>query len=140
MDKFRNLNIIVEGTKKDSISLSNPSSSQTSTLIAYRPNYNDYHNSGLGAVFFNIQKIFTCTSGIRDYEPVCSVFTREEEGFRKGNAFIAAADIGNNMDIFGGNSVVAVAIQNCSEFTTDCFSSYLQSEVVCMLPRDSCAP
>jgi hypothetical protein len=138
MDGSRNLRIFVEGEQKDSISLSDPSASQTSTLLAYRPKYPDYHDSGLAGLFVNIQEVFTCTGSITNYEPVCSIFTREEDGFRKGNAWIQAADIGNNIVVFGGNSVWGVAAQNCPEFTNACFSNYLQIEVVCMLPRCEC--
>ena len=138
MDGSRNIRLFVEGEQKDSISLSDPSASQTSTLLAYRPNYNDHHNSGLAGLFVKIQEVFPCTSAITQYEPVCDIFTREEDGFRKGNAWIQAADIGNDIEVFGGASVWGVAAQNCPEFTPECFSNSLQIEVVCMLPRCEC--
>ena len=102
----------MEGEKKDSISISDPSVSQTSTLLAYRPRYNDMHDSNLAGLFVNIQQVFTCTSTIPDYVPVCDIFTREEDGFRKGNAFIQAADNGNSVGVFGRASVWGVAVQN----------------------------
>ena len=138
VDKSRNVRLFVEGEQKDSISLSDPSVSQTSTLLAYRPKYHDLHDSNLAGLFVKIQEVFTCTSTITDYEPVCDIFTREEDGFRKGNAFIQAADNGNNIGVFGGASVWGVAVQNCPEFTNNCFPNYLQFEVVCMLPRCEC--
>ena len=138
VDPSRNVRLLIEGEIKDSISISDPSASQTSTLLAYRPNFNDVHNSGLAGLFVNIQEVFTCTSVITEYEPVCDIFTREEDGFRKGNAFIQAADNGNNINVFSGKSVWGVAVQNCPEFTTACFANYLQIEVVCMLPRCQC--
>ena len=138
MDSSRNLRLFVEGEKKDSISLSDPSAAKTSTLLAYRPKFNDLQNSGLAGLFVNIQEVFPCTNTIAEYEPVCSIFTREEDGFRKGNAWIEAADIGNNINVFSGKSVWGVAVQNCPEFTTACFANYMQIEVVCMLPRCEC--
>ena len=138
LDGSRNVRLFVEGEQKDSISLRNPSSSQTSALLAYRPNYNDYHESGLGALFVSVQDVFTCTAEITNWEPVCNIFTREEDGFRKGNAFIQAADNGIAIPVFGGKSVWGVAVQNCPEFNNECLSNYLQFEVVCMLPRCQC--
>ena len=138
MGASRNVRLLVEGKQKDSISLSNPSKSQTSSLLAYRPKYNDFHKSGLAGLFVNVQEVFTCTAGIKDWEPVCDIFTREEDGFRKGNAFIQAADMGNNILVFGGKSVWGVAVQNCPELNNGCFPNYLHFEVVCMLPRCQC--
>ena len=137
MDESRKLSIKVEGNTLDSVSLIDPSTSKTSTILAYRPKYADYHSSNLAAIFVNIKKVFPCTEGISDYEPVCHAFTREEDGFRKGKAFIEAGDIGNNLKVFS-TSVYALAIQDCPELIDDCLPKYLQTEVVCMLPRCSC--
>ena len=54
----------------------NPSTSSTSSnnLLAYCPNFADYHTSGLAAIFVNIQGIFPCLSG-RISGPICKVFT-----------------------------------------------------------------
>ena len=138
VDTSRNVRLFIEGEKMDSVSLSDPSASQTSTLLAYRPNYNDRHESGLAGLFVNIQEVFPCTSATTGYEPVCNIFTREEDGFRKGNAWIQAGDIGNHIRVFGHKLVWGVAVQNCPEFTPECFSNSLQIEVVCMLPRCEC--
>ena len=139
MDGSRNVRLVVEGEEKDSISLGDPSSSQTSTLLAYEPNYNDYHNSGLAGLFVNIKEVFPCTEKISgNYEPVCKIFTREEDGFRGGKAFIEAGDIGNNIKVFSGSSVYALAVQDCKELDGSCFPNYMQTEVVCMLPRCEC--
>ena len=72
----RDVRLILEGKVKDSINLANPSDPQTSTLLAYRPQYGDYHDSGLAALFVKIQEVFPCTQTITNYEPVCSTFTR----------------------------------------------------------------
>ena len=139
VDGSRNVRLFLEGEQKDSISLSDPAASKTSTLLAYRPNYADYHSSGLAGLFVNIKSVLTCTSSITSYEPICQIFSREEDGFRKGKAFIVAADIGNNIQVFGnGVSVFGVAVQGCPQLTNECFSNYLQFEVVCMLPRCQC--
>ena len=138
VDSSRNVRLIVEGEEKDSLSLSNPSNSQTSAILAYKPNYQDYHSSGLAGLFVNIKQVFPCTEKIDNYEPVCKTFSREEDGFRGGKAFIEAGDIGNNMKVFSGSSVYALAVQGCGELDGSCFPNYLQVEVVCMLPRCQC--
>ena len=91
----------MEGKVKDTISLTNPADPQDSTLLAYRPKYSDLHNSDLAALFIKIQEVFPCTQKITKYEPVCSTFSREEDGFRKGKAFIQAGDIGNKKSSMG---------------------------------------
>ena len=137
VDSSRGVRLVMEGEVKDSISLANPSDPQTSTLLAYRPQYSDLHDSDLGALFVKIQDVFPCTRNITNYEPVCSTFSREEDGFRKGKAFVQAGDIGNNIPVFGG-SVYALAVQDCPELNTSCLPNYLQVEIVCMLPRCEC--
>jgi hypothetical protein len=129
---------MMDGEVKDTISLSDPSSDQTSTLLAYRPQYGDLHSSGLAGLFVNIQQVFPCTQTIDNYEPVCNTFSREEDGFRKGKAFIQAGDIGNNIKVFDENSVYALAVQDCPEMNANCLPNYLQVEIVCMLPRCEC--
>ena len=139
IDSSRNLNLIVEGQTVDSISLSDPSQSQTSELLAYRPNYEDYHDSGLAGIFVNIKKVFPCTEPINSYEPVCSIATSEEDGFMKGQSYIQLADRGNHVKVFGNNvPVYAVAVQGCKELNTNCFHHYQESEVVCFLPQEYC--
>ena len=137
VDQSRNVKLIMEGEEQDSISLSDPSIEQTSTLLAYRPEYPDYHSSGLAGLFVNIKEVFPCTQKIDQYEPVCKTFSREEDGFRKGKAFIEAGDIGNNLKVFD-DSVYALAVQDCPEMDGSCLPTYLQVEVVCLLPRCEC--
>ena len=126
--------------EQDSISLDDPSAPQTSTLLAYRPQYEDFHDSGLAGLFVKIEDVFPCTQTYFDYEPVCSVFTREEDGFRKGKRIIKAADIGNNINVFsngasfGNEAVFALAVEDCPEMNEDCLHSWAQFEIVCMLP------
>ena len=137
VDSSRNIKLIVEGEEQDSISLTDPSSEQTSTLLAYRPEYPDHHSSSLAGLFVNIKEVFPCTQKIDQYEPVCSTFSREEDGFRKGKAFIEAGDIGNNLKVFD-DSVYALAVQDCPEMDGSCLPNYLQIDVVCLLPRCEC--
>ena len=127
----------MDGEEKDSISLSDPSTDQTSTILAYRPEYADYHSSGLAGLFVNIKEVFPCLQKIDKYEPVCNIFSREEDGFRKGRAFIEAGDIGNNLKVFD-DSVYALAVQDCPVMGPNCLPNYLQTEVVCLLPRCEC--
>ena len=131
----RSVVLYKEYVEQDSISLDNPSDPQTSTLLAYRPQYEDFHRSGLAGLFVKIQDVYPCTESIFDYEPVCSVFTREEDGFRKGKRIIKAADIGNNINVFGWDrSTFALAVEGCPEMNADCLHSWAQFEIVCMLP------
>ena len=139
VDSSRYLRLRLEGKTVDGITLSDPSKSQTSDVLAYRPNYEDLHDSGLAGIFVNIKKVFTCTEEIDEYAPICSTFTKEEDGFRKGKSYVELGDIGNNVKVFGnGVSVYALAVQGCKELTADCLQIYQQSEVVCLLPREQC--
>jgi hypothetical protein len=124
------------------ISSFNPSNSATaSNLLAYRPRYVDLHTSGLAGLFVNLEGVFPCIVGTPEYHPVCKLFTYEEDGFRNGRAAIDAADIGNNFNIFsGGNQATfGFAFTGCPTFTNDCFPSFSQYSIVCLLPRDRCA-
>jgi len=73
------------------ISIANPSQPSTSmdNTLAYRPNFADYHQSGLAGVFLNLERIFPCIS---DKYPICRMFTYEKDGFNSGKAIIEAAD------------------------------------------------
>ena len=118
-----------------------PSSASTdSNLIAYRPNFNDFHSSGLAGMFVNIEGVFPCVAGLPEYHPVCSLFTYEEDGFRNGRAVINAGDIGNNFNIFTGTNqaTFGFAFTGCATFNTDCYPIHTQYSIVCLLPRDRC--
>ena len=124
------------------ISLANPSGPSTSTnnMLAYRPNYADYHRSGLAGVFLNIEQIFPCASG---QHPICRIFTREEDGFRKGKAIIEAGDSGNNFRIFSSTANIntyGFAFQGCSQLNgaNGCMPRYFESAITCQLPRNTC--
>ena len=124
-----------------SVSLSDPSQGTSDGILAYRPNYADYHSSGLAGIFVNIEEVFPCTAEIENYTPVCSKATREEDGFMKGRSIIELGDMGNDVKVFGdGISTYGLAIQDCSELNSDCLPKYYNTEVVCFLPRAHCAP
>ena len=125
------------------ISNFNPANSATNNnLLAYRPNFSDFHRSGLAGLFVNIDSIFPCVAGVNNYSPVCTLFTYEEDGFRSGRTVINAADIGNHFNVFtGGNrAAFGFAFSGCSTFDSsiDCFPLHSQYSIVCLLPRNRC--
>ena len=127
------------------ISISDSSQVATSlnNVIAYRPRFSDYHNSNLAGVFINLEGVFPCLEQVTNYNPICRVFTNEEDGFRNGKALINTADSGNDFRIFSSSSHIptyGLAIQGCPEFNTTCFPNYHAFSVVCYLPRASCSP
>ena len=128
-----------EATELATISLSNPSQAVTSSnnLLAYRPQFADAHNSSLAGVFINLESVFPCLQSLSSYNPICQVFSHEEDGFRGGKALISAGDGGNHFRVFSATSNIltyAVAIQECPEFTTTCFPTYQSFVVACYLP------
>ena len=120
----------------------NPSSSSTSSnnLLAYRPNFNDHHTSGLAAFFVNMNGVYPCLAGPTGNVPICKLFTYEEDGFRNGRAVIDAADGGNNFAIFGGNNLATFgfAISGCATMNNACFPVSTEYSIVCLLPRSRC--
>ena len=135
--KQREVKLIKEGLTKDKININDPSAPQTSTLLAYRPQYDDFHDSGLAGLFVKIQDVFPCTQSVSNYEPVCSIFTSDDDGFRRGKRYVQAADVGNNMPVFGGDPVYALAVEGCPEMNTACLRTHVQIEIVCLLPCSS---
>ena len=112
----------------------------SNNILAYRPNYSDYHGSGLAGIFVNIEKIFPCIANT-NYVPICSIFTSEEDGFRKGKQYIELGDLGNNVKVFGKNiATYGLAISGCRKLcgTEGCFPRGATSTVVCLLPQSSC--
>ena len=133
-----------DSTQLAQITISNSSQDQTSSnnLLAYRPRYNDGHNSNLAGVFINLEGVFPCLAPLNTYYPICRVFTEEEDGFRKGRALIDAADLGNNFRVFSSSGNIltyGIAIQQCPEFNTTCFPHYHGFTVACYLPRSACS-
>ena len=112
----------------------------TTNLFAYRPRYADAHRSGLAVMFLNIEGIYPCVAN-RPYNPICRVFTDEDDGFRGGRAVVDSGDNGGTFRIFGGTSTATYgfAFQGCAEFNTTCFPNFHSFNVACTLPR-SCDP
>ena len=130
---------LYHGTLIDSISLSNPAIDVSSTYLAYRPNYNDVHGSGLAGMFINMAAIFPC---IADRAPVCRMFTFEEDEFNDGRAFIEAGDGGNNFQIFSTSTntpTYGFAIKGCTQMDPTCLRSYYDLVITCLLPREQCS-
>ena len=142
LSKSRNLQLKTQDGVTAIIPLKSGSSSLTSTnnILAYRPKYSDYHSSGLAGIFVNIEKIFPCIAGT-NYVPICSIFTSEEDGFRKGKQYIELGDLGNHVEVFGKNiATYGLAISGCPKLygAWGCLPCYVTSTVVCLLPRSSC--
>ena len=126
------------------IRISSPSQSVTSSnnLLAYRPRFNDLHNSGLGAIFINIEGVFPCVAPLTDYSPICSIFSDEEDGFRNGMTLLSSSDAGNNLQVFSTTDNIqtyGIAVQDCPELNTTCFPTYVSIQVACYLPRRACS-
>ena len=136
--------LATDATQLAQITISDSSQPQTSTnnLLAYRPRFDDHHDSNLAGVFINLEGVFPCLAPFTNYYPICQVFTEEEDGFRNGRALIGAADNGNNFRVFSSSSnllTYGIAIQQCPEFNTTCFPTYHSFSVACYLPRSACS-
>ena len=132
------------GAKITEISIANPSQPSTSTdnTLAYRPNFVDYHQSGLAGVFLNLEKLFPCAS-MDDKYPLCSTFTFEEDGFRDGKAIIETEDIGNNFRVFSSTENIKTygfAFQGCGQLNglNGCMPVYFDMAITCQLSRKAC--
>lgn len=122
-----------------SIPDTNNAYTSSNNMVAYRPRYNDAHNSNMAILFINLQALFPCLSGA-NFHPACSLFTSEEDGFRGGRSIIQAADIGNNFRIFSSSTnfeTFGFGVSGCTTFTTSCVN-VLELELVCLLPRSRC--
>ena len=121
------------------LSILNTSYKYTSAnnIIAYRPHYNDHHNSNLAILFFNLEAAFPCLGGM----PICSLFPFEEDGFLRGKPIIQAADTGNNFRIFRRYPSVKTfgfGFAGCSTFASSCVPNNFELSLVCLLPRSVC--
>jgi hypothetical protein len=133
-----------DATELATVSLSNSAQAVTSSnnLLAYRPRFADAHNSNLAGVFINMEGVFPCLQSLSNYNPICQVFSDEEDGFRSGKALIGAGDNGNHFRVFSTNSNIltyGVAIQDCPEFNTTCFPTFHRFTIACYLPRAACS-
>ena len=114
----------------------------SNNLLAYRPRFVDAHNSNLAGVFINMEGVFPCLQLLSNYNPICQVFSKEEDVFRGGKALIGAGDIGNHFRVFRTTSDIltyGVAVQDCPEFNTTCFPIRHSFNIACYLPRAACS-
>ena len=125
------------GKLLETISIGQGRASKTGKYLAYRPMYNDYHHTKLGAVFLNLDRIFPCA---KSAHPFCRRFTSEEDGFFNGKAIIEVADHGNNFKVFGGTDTYGMAFQGCGylDGQNGCLPTWFSTTIACFLPR-SCA-
>ena len=115
------------------VTISDSSRPRTSSnnLLAYRPRYNDLQRSDLAGVFINLEGVFPCLAPLTNYNPICRVFTEEEDGFRDGKALIDCGDIGNNLRVFSSSSnILTYGIAEVISVYT------LYSRVLCMAIHD----
>ena len=112
--------------------------------IAYRPNFNDLHNSSLAVLFFNLDVAFPCLRNTNT-APACSLFSLEEDGFLGGRPLIQAADAGNHFRIFSRSGFVATfgfGFVGCSTLGRSCVPTDVglsyELSLVCLLPRSVC--
>ena len=125
------------------VSVADGSQAATSSnnLLAYRPRYNDLHNSNLAGIFINLEGVFPCIVPLTNLFPIiCHLSSGEEDGFRGGKALIGSSDRGNNFNMFGStNFTYGIAVQGCPELNNTCFPTFLEISVVCYLPRAACS-
>jgi len=126
------------------ISIADPSQPSTSTdnTLAYRPDFADYHQSGLAGVFLNLEKLFPCAS-MDDKYPLCSTFTFEEDGFKNGKAIIETEDVGNNLSVFSSTEEIKTygfAFQGCGQLDglDGCMPISIHMAITCQLSRKTC--
>ena len=136
--------IVGDRTLLGSITIADSSRSYTSSnnLLAYRPRYRDIHSSGLGVIFVNLAGVFPCLERLVGYNPICSTYSDDDDGFRNGKAIIDAGDVGNTFRIFSTTSNIptyGIAIQQCPELNAACFPAYHSLTIACYLPRGACS-
>ena len=143
MGGSRELHLIAPDGQVTTVSLLDPSQEQTSSsnLLAYRPSYTgDLHQSGLGSIFINIRELFPCFSSSVG-GPICTIFTLEDDGFRKGKPWVQLADIGNDVRVFSQSENIptyGLAVQGCPELTEECMPTKQEIKVVCLLNPADC--
>ena len=129
------------------LTISDPSASATSAdnLVAYRPNYQDQHESEVGALFLNLDAIFPCIQPLPNphYMPSCTRMTDDEDGFLGGRAILQAGDGGNVFRIFNiGSEAIrtyGIAFAGCTQLNGTCgLYEHMSINIVCLLPQDNC--
>ena len=122
----------------DRILIGDGQTATTSTILAYRPRYNSLlHDTGLGAIFLNLDRLFPCTANTRVH-PICRRFTQEEDGFFKGKTITEAADIGFYMLIFDLSvNTYGFVFESCPYLNgiNGCLPNDFQTVITCFVPR-----
>ena len=113
-------------------------------IIAYRPYFNDSHNSNMAILFFNLEAAFPCLRNTIDPPAAaCTLFSLEEDGFLGGRSLIQAADVGNHFRVFSQNQHIntfGFGFSGCSTFDTSCVPNYsFERSLVCLLPSSVCS-
>ena len=128
-------NLITPGL--DSIAIGNGQTAKTSTILAYRPRYMDRYQTGLGAIFINLNQLFPCIANTV-INPVCRRFTQDEDGFFNGKTITEGADGGNDINIFPNNArTYGFVFESCPYLNGNngCLRNYFQTFVTCFIPR-----
>ena len=116
------------------VSVANPSSPTTSSnkLLAYRPQFNEWHNSNLAGIFLNAKEL-TCGSTL------CTILGGDEDGFNKGQVLIGAGDGGNAFKVFSSTKDIptyGVALNGCSKINQTCLPHGFDTTIACYVPCD----
>ena len=140
---------LLSGSVLDEVDITNSSqpANGAQNIVAYRPRYQDIPDLGHGSgnstagFFIDMEKAFPCTKAIGNYmnNPVCKMFTNEEDGFRSYRSIIEVADAGNHIRIFSPSThditaTYGFGVQGCAEFTESCFPTHHQLMIVCYAP------
>ena len=122
----------------DSIHIGSGYSARTSKILAYRRRYRDYHNSYLGTVFINLEKLYPCAKNV-SFGPICNLVSVEEDGFNRGRALLQASDSGNNFKIFHSTKKIrtfAFTFTGCRQLNGlgGCLPTWYEKILACYLP------
>ena len=147
MGGSRTLHLIGPNGEDTTVSLQDPSQDQTSAdnKLAYRAAYTgDLHQSGLGSIFVNVREVFSCykeSSASGERAPICTIFTLEDDGFRKGKSWLQLGEIGNDVRVFSSSENIptyGLAVQDCPELNEECLPTKMEIKVVCFLDPAIC--
>ena len=121
----------------NSLVISDRSSSYTTSVLAYRPNF---ANDTTAVFFINLEAIFPCyrtISNDNQIPPVCQLFSYSDMSPPSGRPYIEASDIGNNFHIFSGSQNIAIygfGIMGYSQVVGAGWNYRVELTLVCLLP------
>ena len=132
----------LSSNKLDKLVIGDGKAAKTSTILAYRPRYNlDQHETGLGAIYLNLDKLFPCIAN-SNIVPICRRFTQDEDGFFYGKTITEAGD-SYDIRIFGnGIKTYGFVFESCPYLNgaNGCLPNYFQTVITCFLPRTRSCP